>query len=159
MKKYFCLLLLVFIVASCTEDVRFNTPAFQGLKNNVFWRAKSYSAYNRTGSFVIEGQLGAEIVTFRLPSREPATYILGIDDIKTASYSNIFSNTSPEFTTGANKGSGQIVITEYDAQNQTVSGTFRFNAVNVTEGNPEKPSVTFTEGVFYKIPITPNLEY
>ncbi|SHM71115.1 DUF6252 family protein [Flavobacterium chilense] len=157
MRKYYYLLLTVFLFISCTEDVKFNTPAFQGLKDNVFWRAKAYSAYTKNGSFVIRGLLETDGVNLRVPYPVPGTYILGIDDTTTASYSNVFLDETPQFTTGTNKGSGQIVITEYNAQNQTISGTFKFYAVNVDEKNIEKPGMSFTEGVFYKIPITPNL--
>lgn len=157
MKKYFCLLLPVFLLASCTEDVKFNNPAFQSLKDNVFWRAQIYSAHVETsGIVVIQGSLGYEKVTFRLPSSSPQTYILGVDDSSVATYSNTLPSQLAEFSTGTNKGSGQIIVTDYNAEAQTISGTFRFNAVNRDEGNPEKPGISFTEGVFYKIPISPN---
>jgi hypothetical protein len=157
MRKYHYILLTVFLFISCTEDVKFNNPAFQGLKDNVFWRANSYSAYNKDGSFVISGQLGSDAISLRVPSREPGTYVLGVDNIKTASYSNIFKADDPEFTTGTNKGGGQIIITDYDTKAQTISGTFRFNAVNVDGTNTDKPAMYFTEGVFYKIPVTPDV--
>jgi len=157
MRKYHYLLLTVFLFISCTEDVKFNTPAFQGLKDNVFWRAKAYSAYIKNGSFVITGLLETNAVTLRVPYPVPCTYVFGVDNTTRASYSNVFLDDTPEFTTGISKGSGQIVITEYNTQNQTISGTFKFNAVNVDEKNTEKPSMSFTEGVFYKIPVTPDL--
>lgn len=152
--------LLVFIVASCTEDVKFNTPAYQGLKDNVFWRAQNYTAYTATnGALFIEGGLGAEKVSLKLPSPTPQTYTLGVDNIKTASYSTVFNSATPQFTTGTGKGSGQVVITEYDNVNNTLSGTFKFTAVNTEADNPEKPTVIFTEGVFYKIPYTPTSNF
>ena len=39
MKKYFLFVIVLFTFMSCQEDVRFNNPAFQGVKDNVFWRA------------------------------------------------------------------------------------------------------------------------
>ena len=159
MKKIFYFLSLLFIVTSCTEDIKFNNPAFQGLKDNVFWRAQSYSAStDAIGVLQIEGSLGTDVVTLKVPSTTPKTYVLGVDDITIASYANLFSSDEPEFTTGTNKGSGQIVITDFDAENNTISGTFKFTAPNVNEEDLEKPSLNFKEGVFYKIPITPNLE-
>ncbi|TDP03911.1 DUF6252 family protein [Flavobacterium sp. 245] len=159
MKKYFYFLLLLFVAVSCTEDIKFNNPAFQGLKDNVFWRANAYTSYTRDGSFIISGQLGPDAVTFKLPSSAPGTYILGVDDIKTASYSNVFQDDNPKFSTGTKKGSGQIVITDLDSENKTISGTFKFTAINNDATDLENPKITFTEGVFYKIPITPTLEY
>ena len=160
MKKIFYFLSLLFILTSCTEDIKFNNPAFQGLKDNVFWRAQSYSAAtDASGALKIEGSLGTDVVILKVSSTTPKTYVLGIDDITVASYSNLFSVDEPEFTTGTNKGSGQIVITDFDAENNTISGTFKFTAPNVNEEDLEKPSLNFKEGVFYKIPITSNLEY
>jgi hypothetical protein len=50
---------------------------------------------------------------------------------------------------------GEIEITEFDNLNMTVSGTFKFNAVNV-ENNPfGLPVVNFQYGEFYRVPIYP----
>lgn len=155
MKKYIYLLFSVFVFASCTEDVKFNTPAFQGLKDNVFWRAQNYTAYTYAGLntiLFIEAGLGAERIILRMPSPTPQTYILGVNDQVTASYSDVFASTVPKFTTGTNSGNGQIVIIEFDIKNSTISGTFRFTAVNNNAGDGEKSEMHFTEGVFYKIP-------
>lgn len=150
----------VFLFASCTEDVKFNNPAFQGLKDNVFWRAQSYKAQMQTnGVFIIEGSLRFEKVTFNIPSPSQKTYILGVDNLTTASYTNTLPAQYEEFTTGENKGNGQITVTEYNVENQTISGTFKFNAINVDDADLEKTGINFTEGVFYKIPVSPNLEY
>lgn len=158
MKKYIYLLITILIFASCTEDVKFNNPAFQGLKDNVFWRAQSYKATILTnGSLVLEGSLGYEKVILRLPVVSQKTYTLGINDVAIASYSNILPSQLEEFTTGKNKGNGEIVVTEYNAETKTISGTFKFNAANVDDSNVEKTGVNFTEGVFYKIPITSNM--
>jgi len=161
MKKVFHLVLLLFIVSSCTEDVKFNNPAFQGLKDNVFWRATTYKAYtSTTGNIVIEGSLGFEKVILKVPSSTAQTYVLGVDDISVASYANTVPSTPAiEFETGTNKGSGQIVITEYNAENKTISGTFKFNALNNDETDTENPKVSFTEGVFYKIALQTAAEF
>ena len=155
MKKIFYFLSFIFLLTSCTEDVKFNNPAFQGLKNNAFWRAQAYSAYTQTnGDLFIEGRLGTEAVILQLPSTAPKTYILGVDDVVKASFlNNIYSSEIPNYSTGSNKGSGQVVITEFNAEEKTISGTFKFTAVNTDQVDAEKPSITFTEGVFYKIPI------
>lgn len=141
--------------ASCTEDVKFNTPAFQGLKNNVFWRAQSYKAYKGVNtSMIIEGNLGYEKVILQTASPVKGTYILGINKDSKASYSNTLPSQSAVFSTGAGVGSGQIVITEYDIESNTISGTFKFNAINQNTSDTENPKITFTEGVFYKVPAT-----
>lgn len=153
-------MLLIFIVSSCTDDVKFNNPAFQTLKNNVFWRAAGYKANTVTnGNVVIEGDLGYEKVILKIPSAAKKTYVLGIDDVSTASYSNTFPGELADFTTGTNKGSGQIVVTDYDAESKTISGTFKFTALNKNTADTENPKVIFTEGVFYKIPVSPTNQF
>lgn len=157
MKKYIYFLITALIFTSCTEDVKFNNPAFQTLKDNVFWRAQSYKAnILANGSLVLEGSLGYEKVILRLPVVSQKTYILGINEVTIASYSNTLSSQFEEFTTGKNKGNGEIVVTEYNAEAKTISGTFKFNAVNVDDANVKKTGINFTEGVFYKIPISSN---
>lgn len=154
MKKIISLIVLLVIVSSCTEDVKFNNPAFQSLKDNNFWRATTYKAYSdATGGIIIEGALGYEKVTLKVPSSNVQTFVLGVDNVSTASYSNSFPDQSVSFSTGANRGSGQIVITEFNTVNKTISGTFRFNALNDAEKSNQESKISFSEGVFYKIPI------
>ncbi|WP_426486686.1 DUF6252 family protein [Flavobacterium sp. 2] len=158
MKKYFYFLSLLFVVTSCTEDIKFNNPAFQGLKDDVFWRAVAHKAYFSTnGNLIIEGSLGYEKVTLQVPSNLEKTYILGVNDISKASYANTFPERLNDFSTGTKKGSGQIVITDYDAESNTVSGTFKFTAINSNTTDVDNPKVNFTEGVFYKVPIGPSV--
>ncbi|WP_166922570.1 DUF6252 family protein [Flavobacterium poyangense] len=154
MKKYFYFLSLLLVLTSCTEEIKFNNPAFQTLKDNVFWRAQSYSAHIGTnGRVVIEGTLGFEKVSLQTASTAEKTYFLGVDDISKASYFNTLPAELAEFSTGTNLGDGQIVVTDFNTETNTISGTFKFNAVNLKEGNTDKSEVHFTEGVFYKVPL------
>jgi hypothetical protein len=57
------------------------------------------------------------------------------------------------FSTGNGFGDGQIEITEYDAVNKTVTGTFRFNADNLDNNPLFGPALNFQQGVFYNVPI------
>jgi PBP1b-binding outer membrane lipoprotein LpoB len=160
MKKYLYLFLSVFLISSCAEDVKFNNPAFQTLKDNVFWRAQSYEAYiTATGNLVIEGQLGFEKVTLQTASPSQQTFVLGQDDISKASYSNTLPEVTEEFTTGVNSGNGQIIITDYNAESSTISGTFKFTAVNSNTESAEKKQVHFSEGVFYKVPVAVSSDF
>jgi hypothetical protein len=160
MKKIFYFLSLLFIVTSCTEDVKFNNPAFQGLKDNVFWRANGYKANSVTnGNMIIEGTLGYEKVSLQIPSPIVQTYVLGRDNVTKASYSNTFPGQLAEFNTGENKGTGQIVVTEFNTETNTISGTFKFTAINKDETDVENPKVIFTEGVFYKVPVSPTSNF
>ncbi|KOP38664.1 hypothetical protein DBB36_09590 [Flavobacterium sp. WLB] len=154
MKKYFYFLFFLVLLTSCTEDIKFNNPAFQTLKNNVFWRAQTYKAYfGANGTVVIEGSLGYENVILQTASSAEQTFILGVNETSKASYENTLPAELSSFSTGTNIGNGQIVITEYDTDTNTISGTFKFTAINEDESDTENPKINFTEGVFYKVPI------
>jgi Family of unknown function (DUF6252) len=151
--------MVLFLISSCEEDVKFNNPAFQTLKDNVFWRAQSYKAsVTTTGNLVIEGSLGFEKVILQTASPSKQTYVLGQNNVSKASYSNDFLTETEEFITGTNIGNGQIIITDYNTETNTVSGTFKFTAINSDE-NAEKTQMTFSEGVFYKVPVSPSSNF
>ncbi len=154
MKKLSLIIIVLFAFISCQEDVRFNNPSLQGMKDNVFWRAvESKASVASNGSLLIEAYTGAETLTFKLASTAKKNYILGIDNVNTVSY--VLSDPSGliTFSTGTGKGDGQITITEYDTANGTISGTFKFNAEN-TYNNPLVGAlVNFQQGVFYKVAV------
>ncbi|WDF63773.1 DUF6252 family protein [Flavobacterium sp. KACC 22763] len=154
MRKYFYLLSILLLLVSCTsEDVRSNNQAFQTLKDNAFWRAKIYkSGIETNGIFTIEGSLNDEQIKFQIPEPAEKTYVLGVNDDIKAIYKNTYNGEEVEFTTGTGKGTGEIVVTEYNTVDNTISGTFKFTAVN-TDPNAEKQTMHFSEGVFYKIPV------
>ncbi|MET3025206.1 DUF6252 family protein [Flavobacterium sp. UW10123] len=156
MKKYFYFLSLLFLLVSCTsEDVKSNNKAFQALRDNVFWRAQVYKAGIETnGFFTIEGSLGYEQIKFQLHEPAEKAYVLGVNDDIKAVYKNTNQGEEAEFTTGTDKGNGEIVVTEYNTVDKTISGTFKFTAVNASS-DAEKQTIHFSEGVFYKIPVTP----
>ncbi len=148
--------MIVFLLSSCAEDIKFNNPAFQTLKDNVFWRAQSYKAnITTTGNLVIEGSLGFEKIVLQTAYPSKQTFTLGQNNISKATYSNSLPAETEEFTTGTNIGNGQIVITDYNTDTHTVSGTFKFTAINSDEENTEKTQMKFSEGVFYKVPVSP----
>ncbi|MGO4904777.1 DUF6252 family protein [Flavobacterium sp. W20_MBD1_R3] len=155
MKKSLLLLVVLFSLMSCEEDVSFNNPSLQGMKDNVFWRAvASQATVASDGSLLIEGFTGNEVLTLRTTSITSQIYPLGNSNSKTAVYEmNDGSGGEISFATGIDMGSGQIVITNYDEKNQSISGTFKFSAEN-TDGNQVEGSVlNFQQGIFYKIPV------
>lgn len=156
MKKHFLFLIVLFSLFSCTEDVRFNNPSFQGTKDGVFWRAiQSVATVNSGGSLVIEAYTATEVVTLKTSSTAVATYFLGIgtDNTATYIYTDPLTKESVTFSTGFGDGDGQIVITEYDPVGKTISGTFKFNLVNTFDNPLAGPILNFQYGVFYKIPV------
>ena len=154
MKKLVLVTLVLVAFMSCQSDVKFNNPSFQGTKENVFWRAiQSKAILAANGSLSIEAYTSNEKVTLKTTSTAPQTYILGTSTSKTATYVLTDAAGTVTFSTGTGIGSGQIVITEYDGVNKTVSGTFKFNAKNIINNPLYGPYLNFQYGVFYKVPV------
>ncbi|RED25186.1 hypothetical protein BD847_1931 [Flavobacterium cutihirudinis] len=157
MKKIVCFLALLFLSISCTEDIMSNNSVFQGLKDNTFWRSTNFTAHLiENGNVIIESYVGTEKVVLQIASVTPQTYLLGKDSVSSAYYTNDFLAQKVQYSTNTEKGIGQIVITEYNTETNTVSGTFKFTAINEDSTEGETTKTSFTEGVFYKIPISSN---
>ena len=152
MKKITSYIFLLFVIISCQEEVKFNNPSFQGQKDNFFWRAVDSKATISAGSLTIEALTSTEKVTLKTTSIIPGTYMLGNGITNKATYSISDGIGTANFSTGFADDEGQIVITDYDASNKTITGTFKFNAnnTNLTVGS----FLNFQKGVFYKVPVT-----
>ena len=106
------------------------------------------------GSLLIEGFTGNEALSLRTTSTTAQTYPLGTSESKKAVYAlTDGTNGLVTFSTGFGIGEVQIVITEYDAVNNTVSGTFKFNAENADSNSLARRLLNFQQGVFYKVPV------
>ncbi|MGM8361612.1 DUF6252 family protein [Flavobacterium sp. ARAG 55.4] len=161
MKKQF--LFVFFSLISCQEDVKFNNPAFQGVKDNVFWRAVQTTArVNSGGLLIIEAYTATEVITLKTNSVAVGTYFIGTTPTSTATYvmtdpvtkEDIMFSSGSLGSPGSDTGNGQIEITEYDDVNKTISGTFKFNLENTFDNPLAGPTLNFQYGVFYKVPVT-----
>ena len=156
MKKQLLFIFLLFAFISCTDDVKFNSPSFEGRKDNVFWRAvDSRAILTSNGSLSIEAFTRNEKVTLKTTSTLPQTYILGTGTAIIATYDLREASGTVTFSTGTGIGNGEIIIEEYDAVNKTVTGTFKFNAENIFNNPLIGPILNFQYGRFYKVPVTP----
>lgn len=142
MKKIISLFVLTVTFASCSEDVTFNSPAFQATKNGAFWKANSTDTYSDPTGITITGMVGTDIVTLHTSSNAPGTYILGVNEVNKATYESL-DGEGTLYETGAGIGSGKITI----APGGTITGKFEFIAED-EEGN----EVNFTKGDFYQVP-------
>lgn len=159
MKKQILFIVLLFAFISCQDEVKFNNPTFEGQKDNVFWRAvDSKALLAADGSLIIEAYTRNEKVTLKTTSTIAQTYPLGTSTSNMATYVLTKTNGTITFSTGIGIGNGEIAITEYDAVNKTVSGTFKFNAENVDNNPLAGPILNFQYGVFYKVPVTTGAE-
>jgi hypothetical protein len=233
MKRVISLLIILVGLTSCNDDVKFNNPSVQGLKDNVLWRANdSRATIGANGSLTIEGYTEDEVVTLKTSSFVAGTYVLGtINQTNTASYVSSggveeleyktivvpgsvsgvvlssggsgYVQATSVITTGGSgfglrvdikvnaagvvtqvkvagspgsgykagdlitisggngsakffvqnvsKSNGEIIITNYDGS--TVTGSFKFNAVNTNSSSTEPEVLNYHEGHFYKVPI------
>ena len=158
MKKIVSLLVLIFAFSSCSEDIRRNSPALQGVKDDVLWRAAGITATkSSTGQLTIVGVRQLETLVLKTNSTSELTYVLGQTQLRMASFTSESGFEETFWSTGdsnSNSGDGEIVITDYDEENNTISGTFRFNAVNQEEG-AEDDVVNWQSGIFYDVPLMP----
>jgi hypothetical protein len=83
----------------------------------------------------------------------PITTILGTGSSFEATFNYTVNGQNLFYATGSNAQDGQIILSEYDPINKTISGTFRFNSFNINNNPLGNPIVNFTNGVFYKVPI------
>jgi Family of unknown function (DUF6252) len=154
MKKFLYLLVLLAGLTSCEEDIQFNTPTVQALKNNELWRATEFSAVKGgDNSLTIQATNGFESLVLKTASTDPGTYALGESTTDAASYVLVVDNYEESYETGAGIGQGSITISNNPEETNVtagfISGTFRFAAVS-----DEGAEIYFQEGVFYKVPIT-----
>ncbi len=154
MKKYLYLLVLLAGLTSCEEDIQFNTPTVQALKNNELWRATEFTAVKGVdNSLTIQATNGFESLVLKTADIAPGTYELGQNEVDKASYVLVVGSELEEtYQTGFDKGDGTITISSNPLETTAgfVTGTFRFAAVS-----DDGSEIYFQEGVFYKVPITP----
>lgn len=158
MKKIIASILLVvavFSMPSCTEEITRNSPALEGMKDDVRWRARASEAtVAENGSVTLVGLTQFETLTLTVPSAAPGTYTFGTSDLYTASYTYQRDGQELYYTTGNGVGDGQLIIDEYDTEKLTISGSFRFNAINIHDNPIGGPILNFQYGKFYKVPVT-----
>jgi hypothetical protein len=156
MKKLILLTLVFLTIYSCGDEVEFNSPAFQGDRENELWRAKAFSASIETNGFLtITGTNNFETINLRVPSVVEAEFVVGDVDTIEAEYIDGFGT---QFSTNNRPDPeevsiypelGEITIDKIDLVNRTFTGTYRFLAFDALGLN----SVGYTNGIFYKVPL------
>lgn len=237
MRKILSLIAVAFLMISCSEEVKFNDPGFQGLKDDYFWRANDARAYINDGKLTIEAYAPYEVLTLGTSSTSLGKYNLGTTNTNNfASYSSTFDDVELEYATiptpgpvslvtiqnrgtgysdassvavtgGSGSGmsvnittdatgkvtsfeivsrgngymagdlvtvtggnldcklriqnvqnsNGEIEITKFDNVKMTVSGKFKFNAVNSNDNPLGGEAVNFQWGEFHNIQIYPSI--
>jgi Family of unknown function (DUF6252) len=147
MKKLLAIFIAFVALVSCENDVRTNTPAFQGELDNVFWRAaESKVVVNADGSATISAFTEYEVITIEVPSLNPGIYNFNSSDTY-ASYTFNNLGVVKHFDTDNPDGSGQIEIKPSEAPG-TISARLKFVGVDDNE-----TLLNFNKGILYKVPI------
>ena len=155
MKKLILLALVFLTIYSCGDEVKFNTPAFQGDRANELWRAKAFSARIEADGFLtITATNNIETVNLIVPSVVEAEFVFGNVDAIEAQYIDEFgtqfsTTNQPDPEVSVYPELGEINIEEIDVVNRTFTGTFRFLAFDASGLN----TVGYTNGIFYKVPL------
>ena len=106
MKRFLPLFIIAIVFSSCQEDLKSNSPGFQGLKDDVFWRANDARAYISTnGTLSIEALTQYEQITLNTSSANVGTYILGTTNTNnSATYTSNFGDIDLQYATVAVPG-------------------------------------------------------
>ena len=155
MKRISVLMLILVTVFSCSDEVKFNTPAVQGKKDGDFWRAVYYDVSFTNGSsgrIVIEGGSGDETIKFTVPNLELGDKWLGRGSSSKAEFEDIdgilySTNSIPDSEFYLYPADGEITFTQVTST--SVSGRFWFNAFSQSGDK----TINFSQGVFFDVPL------
>ena len=162
MKKLFLLLTIILTCLtfnSCNQEIFFRDPAIQGSFQDRFWLTDNVRVYTQTESgytyYFIEGIRGNETITLRTTGIGKNKYPFGDNNSKTATYTlKLGENDFLIYNTSIDRGSGSVLITDYNEETQTVSGKFEFEALNKNALDTiNAPKVVLEKGLFYNVPI------
>jgi len=149
----FCLLLVLAFSFGCKkDDDETSSPGLTVKMNGNSWTAQVTSAYYDPISNItlIVGANTSITEQLQLAFKGNATGTFTFEqDVNASKTYGLFAymNTVDYYSSATDRAPvGQIVVTEYDQANQTVSGTFHFEAYN-----DEDVKIAFTEGSFTKI--------
>ncbi len=106
MKRFLSLILIAAAMTSCQEDVKFNDPGLQGLKDDIFWTAGDTRAYlDANGRLSIEAKTQFETLTLNTSGTNEGTYVLGTTNVNNSvTYSSTIDNVDLEYATVAVPG-------------------------------------------------------
>ncbi len=143
-------------------NLEYATAAVPGPVSNITLTAGG-SGYTSTSSAITTGGSGSGltvnlvanasgVVTSVAPSARGNGYLAG--DLVTVAGGNVNCKFRVANVQNSN---GEIEITEYDNVNFTISGKFKFNAINTNNSPFGGPILNYQFGEFYKIPIFPSI--
>ena len=157
MNKFQYLIAFLLIFSSCEDNIEDRIPAFQAHVNGVqFWEASSLSVTTDASGTIITGSNLSGTISMYMPLLEVGTNNLGSSEIANAAYQDTtyYSTTSDGIASIAYLSDGEITVEEFNSEENTISGTFNFDAYN----NTGEYTINISQGVFYRLPISVDSE-
>ena len=153
MNKFQYLLVCLLIFSSCEDNIEDRIPAFQAHVNGVqFWEASSFSIITDSNGTIITGNNLSGTLTMYIPLLEVGANNLGSSEISVGVFQDtlFYSTMYNGIASIAHLSDGEIIIEEFNSEENTISGTFNFDAYSETG----EYNLNISEGVFYKLPIS-----
>jgi hypothetical protein len=153
MNKFQYLLAFLLIFSSCEDTIEDRIPAFQAHVNGVqFWEASSFSIITDSNGTIITGNNLSGTLTMYVPSLEVDVNNLGSSEVAVGVFQDTlyYSTMYDGIASIAHLSDGEITIDEFNSEENTISGTFNFDAYNETG----EYNLNISEGVFYRLPIS-----
>ena len=157
MNKFQYLLAFLLIFSSCEDTIEYRIPAFQAHVNGVqFWEASSFSIITDSNGTIITGNNLSGTLTMYVPSLEVDVNNLGSSEVAVGVFQDTlyYSTMYDGIASIAHLSDGEITIDEFNSEENTISGTFNFDAYNETG----EYNLNISEGVFYRLPISVSSE-
>jgi|TARA_B100001113_G_scaffold161001_1_gene131623 hypothetical protein len=157
MNKFQYLLAFLLIFSSCEDTIEDRIPAFQAHVNGVqFWEASSFSIITDSNGTIITGNNLSGTLTMYVPSLEVSVNNLGSSEVAVGVFQDTlyYSTMYNGIASIAHLSDGEITIDEFNSEENTISGTFNFDAYNETG----EYNLNISEGVFYRLPISVSSE-
>ena len=155
MKKVFSLLILILLFASCSEDIRFNDPSFQGDVDGLVWRSTSREARIVNGELKITAVKGFEKVEINVSSiAVNIEHRFGPEGNARAIFTSDAPNNMTIYDTDLEGGEGILIINEINTTKGYISGEIVFFNAPRVSGLPVYGNLfNFSRGIIYQIPL------
>ena len=151
----------IFILSSCkkkeeeqppTNNPTTNTSSalMKATKDGSAWQATTVGATIMNGKIVVTGMTSTDTLTLSLEGDTVGTYGCYSSSLSAAAYGN---GGTYDLITNQSQTGGQVIVTEINTTDSTVSGTFSFTVECIFN----QTSAVFEDGVFTNIPFTSTL--